>query len=234
MSHHIISRVRSRGAVAGLGLAALCLTGCPSMNTYTTARTVPQGTIQHTVALEGLGASVRGATVFVPTLPTYQLRYGLTDRIDIAGRISNLTSIGGDIKFNLLRGGFDLSIDPGFQVTYLGAVSTSSGDSVSLGIAYINIPFLLQLNFSDSFGLILTPGFTYALAYGGATSSLSGDRGVYTSSGALARLGVGVNVRVGNMFALQPEFTTLWNPDTEGFIFNFGIGLQIGSIPRFN
>lgn len=104
MFHHIISMVRARGAAVGLTAAALALTGCPSMNTYTTARTIPQGTIQHMVALEGLGGSVRGVTAVVPTLPTYQLRYGLTDRIDIAGRISNLTSVGADVKFNLLRG----------------------------------------------------------------------------------------------------------------------------------
>lgn len=99
---------------------------------------------------------------------------------------------------------------------------------------YINIPVILQLNLSDSFALLATPGFTYAVAYAGTSSTLSGDRSTYTGSGALARLGVGFNARVGNSFAIQPEFTALWNPDTTGVIFNFGVGFQFGGVPRFN
>ena len=58
-------------------VAALALMGCPSPSIYGTARTIPRGQIQQTVAVEGLGATTSGASGFVPTLPTYQFRIGL-------------------------------------------------------------------------------------------------------------------------------------------------------------
>lgn len=221
----------------GLTLLALGAAGCPSLNTYTTPRTIPAGTIQHTVALEAIGAGSSRGSVVLPTLPTYQLRYGISDRLDVGARINNLTSIGADLKINMLRGMLDLSVDPSFQLIYLSVESTSSSGSTSsssLGLAFLHLPLLVGLNLSRSFTLLATPGFTYALGFAGSTSSTSGDRSQYLASGAMARFGLGFNWRVANAIALQPEVTALWNPATEGFIFNFGIGLQFGSMPEYD
>ena len=65
--------------LALLSLVSSVLLGCASPNTYATARTVPQGEFQHTVAVEGIGfPSVRVETEFLSPL-----RYGDRARVQI-------------------------------------------------------------------------------------------------------------------------------------------------------
>lgn len=227
-------RFSARGVRAAVTLSALAalVSGCPSPNIYGTPRTIPAGTIQHTVALEGIGGFTPRASAYAPTLPTYQIQYGLSDRISFGGRISNLTSLGADLKINFVRGAVDLAVDPSFQAFYIAGGSSSTTGSV--GIAYLNLPLLVGFNFGRSFTLLLTPGIAGALAFTGTTSSVSGDSATYTGSGFLLRMGVGFNFRLSESIALHPEVTTLWNPDTEGFILSTGIGLSFGSQPDYS
>jgi hypothetical protein len=211
-------------------LAPLCA-GCPNANTYGTPRTVPRGEIQHSVAVEGFGWALPGnsgigASGFLPTLPTYTFRVGVHDRIDIGARVSNLTSIGVDGKFNFIKGVFDLAIDPGVQAFYFPSTAGSAG------IFYFHAPILLGVNPTDWFSIVLTPGIVGAVA----TSSINGGSGrdsVSTASGVLARVGLGFDFRISQGFAIHPEVTMMRSFDTEGLLFNAGVGFNFGKLPSY-
>lgn len=217
--------------LAGLALVGALTTGCPSPSIYGTARTIPQGTIQHTMAAEVIGAGVRGNTLVMPTAPTYQLRIGVAENVDLGLRLGNLSMPGMDVKINLLRGAFDLAIDPGVQ----GMFIATSDEGV--GFMYLNLPVVLGFNLSRNFSLLATPGLAYAVAFGSTSSSSSGSSTSATSyngSGFMPRLGLGANIRISNAFALQPEFTGYYNFDSEGVVFTFGLGFLFGAQPDFS
>lgn len=216
--------------LTGLALVGALTTGCPSPSIYGTARTIPRGTIQHTLAAEVIGAGVSGSTVVFPTAPTYQLRIGVADNVDLGLRLGNLTMPGMDAKINLLRGAFDLAIDPGIQ----GMFIATSDDGV--GFMYLNLPAVLGFNLSRNFSLIATPGFAYAVAFGSSrtSSSSSTSATTYNGSGFIPRLGLGANIRVSTTFAIQPEFTGYYNVDNSAVIFTFGLGFLFGAQPDFS
>ncbi len=216
--------------LTGLALVGALTTGCPSPSIYGTARTIPRGTIQHTLAAEVIGAGVSGSTVVFPTAPTYQLRIGVADNVDLGLRLGNLTMPGMDVKINLLRGAFDLAIDPGIQ----GMFIATSDEGV--GFMYLNLPAVLGFNLSRNFSLIATPGFAYAVAFGSTRSSSSSSTSAttYNGSGFIPRLGLGANIRISNAFALQPEFTGYYNVDNSAVIFTFGLGFIFGAQPDFS
>lgn len=93
---------------AGLLIAALALGGCPDPETLGTPRTIPRGQIAQTVALTAIGSRDNGAfggtSALSSSLPTYMIRVGLADRVDVGLRLSRLTSLGADAKINFLRG----------------------------------------------------------------------------------------------------------------------------------
>jgi hypothetical protein len=209
-------------------IVALLCAGCPNANTYGTPRTVPKGEIQHSIAVEGIGYAAPGSAGFLPTLPTYTFRVGVHDRIDIGARVSNLTSLGLDGKFNIVRGFFDLALDPGVQGFY---IASSAGGA---GIFYIHAPILLGINPTDWFSITLTPGIVGAIATATLTTDSTSRNQVTTASGVLGRAGIGFEFRIGNSFAIHPEFTVMGNFKNEGFIFNGGIGFNFGKLPRYD
>lgn len=229
-----------------LTAAAGLLVGCPNPNTYGTPRTIEPGRISHTAAVEGWGATgtaSNGATVggFIPTFPTYQLRVGVADAVDIGGRIANLSSLGADVKINPVRGKFDLAIDPAFQwFTISTSAGTTSGNSASssLKVFYLHLPLLLGFNLSDSFSIVLSPGVMWSVVNG--TSSSGTDKSTdaaATTKGAFARFGLGLDVRITRGFALHPEVTALRNlQGDEGkvTIYMIGLGFNFGALPDFS
>lgn len=224
--------------------AAGLLLGCPNPNIYGTPRTIEPGRVAHTVAVEGWGATgsdSAGGTVggFVPTLPTYQLRVGVADSVDIGGRIANLSSLGADVKINPVRGNFDLAIDPAFQwFTISSTASSSSGNSTtaSLKVFYLHLPLLLGFNLSDKFSIVLSPGIMWSVVSGSSTTDKSTDAAA-TTKGAFARFGLGFDIRVARNFALHPEVTALRNLQAdEGkvTIYMLGLGFNFGTLPDFS
>lgn len=217
--------------LVGLALVGALTTGCPSPSIYGTARTVPRGTIQHTLAAEVIGAGRSGDTLVFPTLPTYQMRIGVADNVDLGLRLGNLTMPGVDAKINFVRGAFDLAIDPGIQ----GMFIATSDEGV--GFMYINLPVILGFNLSRTFSLIATPGAAYAVAFGSTSSSSSGSSTsatAYNGSGFIPRLGIGANIRISSSFSLQPELTGYYNIDNSAVIFTGGLGFIFGSQPDFS
>lgn len=221
-----------------LGMAS-ALMGCPNPNSYATPRTVDPGRVAHSVAIEGFGYAnnvpgddpdTENVTEtehrvggFLPTLPSYQIRIGVVDRFDIGVHVHNLSSLGADFKYNPLKGVFDLAIDPGFQWF------TISANDQSAHIFYFHAPLMMAVNPTEWFTIILTPGFTYGLFSG----DLVGDDADQTISGSLFRGSLGFQFRIGDRFAIHPEFSIMKSLEGSGTLFNAGIGFNFGSIPGY-
>lgn len=224
--------------------SALC--GCPNPNTYGTPRTVAPGKVSHSVAVEGFG--VTGTTtstttttdpdtgetrtttekkdvgLFLPNLPSYQLRVGVAEKFDIGLHLYNLTSLGADFKWNPIRGIFDLAVDPGFQYFY------ASNADESVHVLYMHAPLMLAVNPTDWLSVVLTPGVVYGLA----SADISGEDSVSNATGLLIRAGLGVQFRITDRFAIHPEFTMMKSlEDSNATLYNFGIGFNFGALPSY-
>jgi hypothetical protein len=209
--------------------------GCPNPNVYGTPRTTPKGTISHTIALEAMRlqgktgtAATKEESFTFPTLPTYQLRYGAADRLDLGVSIRNLSTLGVDLKWNFLREkSVDMAIVPGAQAIYLG---TSEGSAF---LSYIHLPLLLGLNLSDNLSIVLSPGGT-VIAGASSDNRSSGQSGLVAGAGFMGRLGLGLNIRTSDKVHLQPEVTVLRSFEkSEVMFFTFGFGINFGSLPKY-
>ncbi|MBL8604306.1 MAG: hypothetical protein JNK72_20435 [Myxococcales bacterium] len=218
--------IKLRRLMPGFVGAALLLLGCPNPNLYTTPRTIQPGRFQQGVAFETFSYQQRdGDRATLPALPTMMARYGISDQIDIGGRITALTGFGLDLKWNFLRSQtLDLAADPGFQVYPIGFSSGDSGGAVAVG--YVNFPLVAGLNLGQHVTLLASAGFTW-----GFGSVTDGDRVGSFASGAIGRFGVGGNFRLSQSFALHPEVTVL-TPADGSVITSFGIGLLLGGMPQ--
>lgn len=218
--------------------AGLLLTGCPNPNTYGTPRTTPAGKLAHTVAAEGVGfrfedtdgSSVSGGFV---APPTYMLRIGVADRLDLGLRVNNLASFGADAKFNFVRSeALDLAIDPGLQWLNVG-----------FNVVHVHAPLLLGLNVSDTLSIVLSPGVMYGTndfeqKTGEELSELEQLTG---STGLQGRFGVGFDIRVSKKFAVHPEATVMRSfqepTDSEigeATLYMMGVGFNFGNLPDFS
>ena len=161
-----------------------------------------------------------------PMLPTYQYRQGVTDSVDFGVRETGFSGLGADVKWNFLRGSLDLAIDPGLQWVIVPAGG-------GLSVFYLHAPVLVGINFTPRITLVLSPGAVYALESG--SPALSPRYAVVTDGGVLARLGVGVNVRVSRELAIMPEVTAMRSfNEAEGFIVVGGVGFKFGAQPLMN
>jgi len=222
-----------------LGVAGLLCTGCPNPNTYGTPRTTPVGKISHSVAAEAFGFSATdgptgtSANATVPTLPTYTLRVGLADTVDIGARVSNLSSIGADVKWNFLKSEmFDMAIDPGFQFFYV------AGTGASFSTLNLHGPLMFGINAGDSVSIVPTVGVSYAYATASANFDTSdGRNSAVSTSGLMFRGGLGFDFRVTERFAIHPELTVLksLNADNEDSVLLYmaGIGFNFGNLPKY-
>ncbi len=206
------------------------LTGCPNPNSYGTPRTIPKGTVQHTVALEGIRFSAENrsgdeSSFTSPTLPTYQLRYGVSDDVDFGVRVANLSLPGVDLKWNFLRGDIDLAVAPGVQATYLSLSRTS------IFMSYFNLPLMVGFNVGRDVTVFVNPGITYLLAAGDNSSD---RKGVVTASGVAATVGVGVQFRTSKIFAVTPQVSGMrFFNDADNLVLVFGLGFNFGSQPEY-
>ncbi len=227
----------------GLLLASSLLMGCPNPNTYGTPRTVQKGQISHTVALEGAYWTYDKTTVTTnngttttrkdseslgfPMLPSYQLRYGVTDNMDFGVGIKNFDSLQADFKFNFLRSDtLDLAIDPGLQ--YIGVFT---GDA-SAHLFWLHLPLLAGINLSDNFSVTASVGAVGGLIAG--TAGTGSRDGAYSGNAFLFRAGLGLNIRTSKDFAIGPEVTVMraFN-DASTLFFTGGLGFTFGKHQHF-
>jgi hypothetical protein len=204
-------------------LAGPALLGCPSPNIYGTPRTTPKGELSHTVAIEGIAVSNPATGAVSPAPPTYQLRYGVADEVDLGFRLGNLTSLMIDAKWNFLKGDFDLAVDPGFQATYFAV----SGASAFIG--YGHLPLVAGINLGDSLALVPSVGGVVQFAAGSV--STSSDTSVNSDFAFFLRPGLGLHIRASDGFAIQPEATFMYDFDHELLAVMFGVGFSFGELP---
>lgn len=169
--------------------------------------------------------------------PTCALRLGLGDRWEIGARIANLSSLGGDVKWNFLRSSrIDLAIDPAFQVD-LVRPTDDSGNTTTF--SFYHVPLLVGVNLSRRVTLMVTPGVTWGFASGGSSRFNNGLRGGSDgSSTVLGRFGIGVDLRVSSNVALQPEITFLRSFVNGGYpqtiVYMIGLGIKFGAMPNYD
>jgi hypothetical protein len=190
-----------------------------------------------TIPAQNVGSTTQTVSVFTPTLPSVGVRYGLVDGFELGARVSNLDSLSLDGKIRLLKGVFDIAVDPGLQGYYLsvsGSDAANQTTNSSAAIFYFHLPILLGLNVSEAVSLVLSPGFTYGAATTSITSG-SNTQQAAGSTGVMGRLGAGVDLRLSKKFALHPEITFLKSfTDTEALLYIFGIGFNIGAQPDYS
>jgi hypothetical protein len=234
------------GAV-GLVVCSAALLGCPNPNTYGVPRTVPAGKVSHTVSLEAFNYSVdqprpapgggvtttrEGGTL--PMLPSYSLRIGAADRIDVGIQLKNLSTLGADLKWNFLKtSSFDMAIDPGFQFLYYSI--GGGGSSTSVLLFYGHLPLLLGVNLGETATLVFSPG---AVFVGGSTSQTTNNidsrDAAFQATGVWGRFGVGVNIRASEKFAIHPEVTGMRAfDDLATLMIVFGVGFSFGRLPSY-
>lgn len=231
-------------------LGSLLLTGCPNPNTYGTPRTVAPGKVSHSIAAEWVGwrfearapvdpdnpdagtvETSQSGGIIVP--PSYALRLGVSDQVDVGFRASNVTSLGADVKYNFLRDEtIDLAVDPGVQWLFVG-----------FNVYHLHLPLLVGWNLSDNVSLVLTPGIMYGVS-NHDTGNSDVDREIdqlLTTDGLYGRAGLGVNFRITPKFALHPEVTFLrsFKGDARdsyvsgAMSYMFGIGFNFGNLPAY-
>jgi hypothetical protein len=226
--------------------AAFLLCGCPSPNNYTVPRTLDRGQVQWQVAAEFIGVSYNQPTTTTnangttstqnqnvsasaPMLPTFGARIGLADGFDLGLRVANLDSLGIDGKIRLLKGRFDLAVDPGIQGYYVTV------DDVSLGVVYLHLPLLAGINFNKDITLVLKPGIIYSVATASASSG-SGVEGVASSTGVFGDFGAGFDFRIGKRFSIHPEVTVMpqFGASNNALVWVGGVGFNIGAQPDYS
>jgi hypothetical protein len=215
------------------GAPLLC--GCPNPNTYTVARTLDPGEMQAILSPELFGyqykSSGGSAAGVTPTLPSFGVRYGLSDRVELGGRLSSLGSPVADAKIQLVRGVVDVAVDPGAQFLFL----FTSGSNATETLLELYGPLLVGINVSPSVTLVASPGVGYGLATARLTSSSSNAEIAAGAAGFSGRLGFGVDVRTSEQFALHPEVTVMRVfDDRQSFIGVVGLGLIIGTMPNYS
>ena len=162
--------------IPALGIA---LAGCPSMPLNQSASTVAAGEMQQGFGIEYLGIAVDDTDGdpdteddgFVDFLeypfPTYWVRYGITDNIDVGARYSAPFSVTLDAKFHLLDTDvLDLAIAPAIQYAFVPV--------------YFHLPVLVGINVSDFFEVVLSPRFSFISIVGDNIDG-SGDSVSYVS-----------------------------------------------------
>ena len=230
------------GARVASAAAAIALcTGCPDPNIYGTPRTTPAGKVAHTVAFQFAnynfdnGNQVGDATEDTNTLfpPSYQLRIGVVDTLDVGFRVAYANSLGADVKWNFVKTDiFDMAFAPGIQAWYYDSCSADGGTH---GQVYANLPLLFGFNLNESVSFVPTAGITYGCTaritlFGNTPSDRADIRGV------MVRGGLGVEFRLSPRFALHPEVTYLNYVDSDSrpaiSWLVFGLGLNFGSLPE--
>lgn len=221
--------------------ASLFALGCPNPNTYGTPRTVEPGRVSHTVSIEVVGVTGNKGGDATPAAPSYTLRAGLANRLDLGVRAANFSSLMSDLKWNIVRSKrFDLAIDPGAQWMYDRANDVH--------VVQVHAPIMLGINLRSDLQIVLVPGFTMQLATretlrpcppmnGGPVqappcgSELTRFLG---GTAPMARLGAGLSWRIFRDMAVQPEITVMRQfGGYDDWMVNGGIGVSFLHLPSY-
>jgi hypothetical protein len=215
-------------AFRGLGLVTMlaALGGC-AVNQYATPRTVPKGKVAHTLALEG--TSIPGIEKpFVSV--RYQIRAGLAERVDLGVTLGPV--VGVDLKVNFLRSKrVDMAIDPGIQ--YSAFPDFQYGEPSGLEMQHFgrgSAPLSLGINLTRAMSLSLRGGPSVTMVRR-EFAALCTERGCEAPKWHFqAEGGLGVQFRISDYFALQPEISVLAGRE---LAVQLGMGFSFGAQPSY-
>jgi hypothetical protein len=204
--------------LAFTGVTALLLSGCISMSSMQTGRSVGQGNTEINIG----GSSVKyafvvgseekdTASVSAPMLEA-DFRYGVTDKIDIGGKVSLLGTSGLYGKYQFLGDRESVlagSVGAGFSYLQLGA--GSGLDEVSFSIFDFTVPVYFSVHPTTWVGIYATPRYTLRLAEG--SSHWYGGTG---------------GIRLGNRFGGFAEYSFFSSSAATVNLSQVAVGLSLG------
>jgi len=227
----IVSRI---ALLLGSGIVSLALTGCPSLSTMQTPRTVPQGQVRFGLGFEAVGIKTAARTDSAGnttpsesvTFPQFELtlRYGVTDNLDIGGKLYLIGAEAG-FKYQFLRGPLDVAVAP--AASYISIGSSSNGSSSSLSATYLHLPVLFGLNLNDNVAISFGPKFLYTIASISASDS-GNDRSSAATSGLWVGGYVSLPLKVGHAFWLAPEINVYRPLKEDVLLYQGGLALLFG------
>ncbi len=87
----------------------------------------------------------------------------------------------------------------------------------------------MDLNLTDWFTVVLTPGFSYGVF----TADVFGEAATRATDDAMLHGSLGFQFRIGERFAIHPEISLLKSLEDAGPVINAGLGFNFGSIPGY-
>jgi hypothetical protein len=217
--------------LASLGLCAV--SGCPSLSTMQTPSTVPKGNVRLGFSAEQVKFTDGDVAITLPQIEM-TVRYGLTDDLDVGGKLYLVGAEAG-IKYQFLRGPLDLAIAP--AASYFGVSSngtTSTGEPATGGISVIglHVPLLMGFNVNDRLTIGFGPKFLYLIT---TASAQSGSATASDSSGT-ALIGGFFNlpIRVGKAAWIAPEINVYkaMSGTIPGLLWQGGVAFLFGGAPQ--
>lgn len=229
--------MRTRFHSVALPLVILFVaTGCASLNAAQTANTLGKGGLQFGLepAVEALSGSNGLSSTYVPRVDL-ALRYGITDTIDIGGKVgSSLFEVNAKFQFTDPRNkGLVLSLAPSLG----GIVFGSAGNTA--GAFTVKVPLLIGFGVGDGNQVVLGPNIQDIIVEG---SNSDGTSGIANEFGLGAS--VGFVFKAGEGFRLMPEVgilvplvgtsasngsSTSAGISSAGFLWQFGLTFLFGS-----
>ena len=217
-----------------LGLLCLPLSGCLTAGVVQTAETAGKDNFQFAFEPGITGIAGGGSGGFLPSF-NVAARYGVSDRVDIGGRIGT-TLIEAQAKFMVTEPHPDelqVSIAP-----HLGGLAIGAGDTAG-GILWVKLPVLLDIPVGSS-DLVLGPGIRYVTVFGVDDTGSGGNAGLL-----LIGSSVGFAGRVGDRARIIPELGIDYvlaggvsgdgaglQSLGDGITFSFQVGIVLGGRDR--
>lgn len=224
-------RLSLAGTVRVIGFAVLTLTlgGCPSFYNMGTARPVAEGQMEFhsTLAYNGIAAgtltpaaetdsSTQSATQESPDadvsimLPIIDVGYrmGIAENMDFGVAVKNIGNLRFDLKIALLdTEQLTVSVAPEVGGLFIGA-----GES-SVGYVQYDLPLLVDFHPNDKLTVTLAAKYSGVFSFAGGETS-----GIANLVGGT----VGLNIKLGDSFALHPYAGVTLSMDQDVITFPHG------------
>jgi hypothetical protein len=226
----VVSRI---ALILGSGIVSLALTGCPSLSTMQTPRTVPQGQVRFGLGFEAVGIKTAARTDSSGTTTPSQsvtfpqleltLRYGVTDNLDVGGKLYLIGAEAG-FKYQFLRGPLDVAVAP--AASYISFGSSSGSSSSSISATYLHLPVLFGINLNDNVAISFGPKLLYTIA--SVSAGDTSDRASAATSGLWLGGYVSLPLKVGSAFWIAPELNVYRPLKEDVLVYQGGLALLFG------
>jgi hypothetical protein len=250
MSVELARRARTLALASTLSVA-LCGCYTPGYNTYATPRTTPERGIGAGFHIQASGyagelENQKNKKYIAPTPPGVSGRIGLGENWDMGTRVgvafpwdgnASALDFGGDLKWLALPGeALDIALNPAAGLTFLtGEVMDRYGYLYTTDVRHwhVDLPVVAGLNLDRALTVVFSPGVVLGW-YTPELEPFAHARRGRLVNGVAPRLGVGLNVRTGVSFAIQPETTFVYSTaeDNHRLIYTVGVGFQLGKLPK--